>query len=104
MTKHNGVLLYYLEVAVNHKRQYFSKDSLFYSWYTNKDGSLKTVGDLIKRPEYSQFLSFIAENGINEFYNGTIADEIIEEVWLYKITIVTINPILYYRYNLMVVY
>ncbi len=69
-----------VEGAVKEKAHLFQGNQLFHSWYYNEDGSLKTAGDIIKRPQLSHTLRTIAENGIDEFYNGSIAQEIVEEV------------------------
>ena len=81
-----------LEAAVRGEESYFTSDSIFYSWFVNEDGSLKTAGSIIKRVEYSKVLDIIAENGIEEFYNGTIAEEIVEEVHYYITIVITISP------------
>ena len=71
---------YSIEGAVEEQAHRFQDNQLFHSWFYNEDGSLKTAGDIIKRPLFSNMLRTIAENGIDEFYNGSIAQEIVEEV------------------------
>lgn len=71
---------FHIDFAVNSRKDSFPTDSLFYSWYLNEDGSLKKQGDLIQRVEFASALELIRDNGIDEFYNGTIAKEIVKEV------------------------
>lgn len=52
----------------------------FREWFYHENGTLKTTGDIVKRPHFAGVLEKIASNGIEEFYNGTIAEEIIAEV------------------------
>lgn len=41
---------------------------------------MKTVGELVQKPLYAEVLQQIATNGPSIFYNGSIAQEIVEEV------------------------
>ena len=79
-------IFFFAERAVSFVKNYFTDDKLFRSWYYNEDGSLKKAGSIIKRVEYSKALESIANNGIEEFYNGTIAMEIVKQVNHYSYT------------------
>ncbi len=48
--------------------------------YFLPDGQPLQTGDLLRNPEYAKTLSAIAENGILEFYSGTVADGIVNTV------------------------
>ena len=84
ITMNNYFIL--LAFAVRKVEIYLSTNKLFREWYYNND-SLKTSGDIIKRPELGDALERIANNGINEFYNGSIGNEIINEVSNFKIVL-----------------
>ena len=49
-------------------------------FYYDKDGKSKPIGDLIKNPELSDTFKIIAKEGIDSFYNGKIADDIVAAV------------------------
>ncbi|MGY9072234.1 MAG: gamma-glutamyltransferase [Acidimicrobiales bacterium] len=44
--------------------------------YFHEDGTLRQIGETLRNPELAQTLRRIAEGGADEFYNGSIADEI----------------------------
>lgn len=52
----------------------------FKSWYYHSDGTMKTIGELVQKPLFAEVLRQIATNGPSVFYNGSIAQEIVEEV------------------------
>ncbi len=39
-----------------------------------------TVGDVLKRPKLAQTLEIIAEQGVDTFYTGELADKIVKEI------------------------
>ncbi len=47
------------------------------SWETYKDVYLKNVGDKFKNPNFARTLGIIAEKGVREFYEGEIAEKIV---------------------------
>ena len=49
-------------------------------FYYDKDGKSKPIGDLIRNPELSDTFKIIAKEGIDPFYNGKIADDIVAAV------------------------
>jgi len=50
----------------------------------NETNELYTTNDTIKRPAYADTLQQIADlgedDGVNDFYNGTLADKIVKEI------------------------
>ena len=50
----------------------------------NETNELYTTNDTIKRPAYADTLQRIADlgvdDGVNDFYNGTLADKIVKEI------------------------
>ncbi len=48
--------------------------------YTNPDGSAKAVGEIVKNPEMAKTLKTLANEGIEPFYNGKIANDIVKTV------------------------
>ena len=49
-------------------------------YFFNADGSPKTEGTLLKNPEYAATLKAIAKGGADAFYQGKIAQDIVEHV------------------------
>ena len=41
---------------------------------------MKTVGELVRKPLFAEVLQQIATHGPSIFYNGSIAQEIVDEV------------------------
>lgn len=50
------------------------------AYFFNPDGSPKTAGTTLKNPQYAQTLTAIAEKGAMAFYQGDIAQDIIDTV------------------------
>nr|WP_321277338.1 gamma-glutamyltransferase [uncultured Vibrio sp.] len=50
------------------------------AYFFNQDGSPKTAGTVLKNPQYAQTLTAIAEKGAMAFYQGDIAQDIINTV------------------------
>ena len=48
--------------------------------YLRPDGTLKKVGDQVENPDLAKSLQSIADNGIDEFYSGKLADAIIDDM------------------------
>lgn len=49
-------------------------------FYTTSEGNRKKVGEYIWRSDLASTLDRIAENGIDDFYSGGLADDILKEV------------------------
>ena len=50
------------------------------AYFLNADSSPKTLGTIIKNPDYAQTLSSIAKGGANAFYTGPIAQSIVNKI------------------------
>lgn len=50
------------------------------SFYYDADGNAKSVGTILKNPEFAKTLRVLAENGAGAFYEGAIADNIVRTV------------------------
>ena len=50
------------------------------AYFYNEDGSPREVGYVLKNPEYAQTLQVIAEHGPDAFYEGAIAQAIVDAV------------------------
>lgn len=50
------------------------------AYFLNPDGSPKVAGTLLKNPQYAQTLAEIADQGAHAFYQGEIAQDIIDTV------------------------
>ncbi len=44
------------------------------------DGTLYAEGDIMKRPKLAETLDRIAENGGDEFYTGSLANDVIADL------------------------
>jgi gamma-glutamyltranspeptidase / glutathione hydrolase len=60
------------------KQSHYSRLSEQSKRYFRPDGSLKSVGDIIKNPELAKTLKEISDNGIDSFYTGRIAQDIVD--------------------------
>ncbi len=60
------------------KQTHYSRLSEQSKRYFRPDGSLKSVGDIIKNPELAATLKELAETGIESFYSGKIAQDIVD--------------------------
>ena len=50
------------------------------AYFLNADTSVKTLGTVLKNPEYASTLSTIASGGANAFYTGAIAQSIVNKI------------------------
>nr|XP_039272064.1 glutathione hydrolase 1 proenzyme-like [Styela clava] len=50
------------------------------SLVTRADGSFKKAGDIIVRPEYAKTLRHIVKHGADEFYNGSMTNDILKDI------------------------
>ncbi|MEC8999440.1 MAG: gamma-glutamyltransferase [Actinomycetota bacterium] len=48
--------------------------------YFHEDGSLRKIGEVLRNPDLARTLRRIAEGGADEFYRGSIADEIVADM------------------------
>ena len=59
---------------------YLKESDPLAKFYYDENGKSKPIGELIKNPELSNTLKIIAKEGIDSFYSGKIADDIIATV------------------------
>ena len=52
----------------------------FRSIFENDDGSLKSEGDTVRRPQLAKTLQIIAEEGMQAFYNGSLTSDIVKDL------------------------
>ena len=62
------------------KRTHYTRLSENAKRYYRPDGSLKAVGETVKNPEIAETLKQIADKGIDAFYTGKIAQDIVDTV------------------------
>ena len=48
--------------------------------YFKADGTLRRPGEILRNPDMAKTLRRVAKNGIDDFYAGTIADEIVSDI------------------------
>ncbi len=60
------------------KQTHYSRLSEHSKRYFRVDGSLKSVGDMIKNPELATTLKELSDTGIDSFYSGKIAQDIVD--------------------------
>ena len=62
------------------KDRFLSRDPNAKALYFNEDGAPKTVGTLLKNPAMAATLRLLAQNGMDAFYTGDIAQDIVDTV------------------------
>ncbi len=62
------------------KDKFLSRDPNAKALYFNEDGSPKTAGTLLKNPAMAATLRALAQNGMDAFYTGDIAQDIVDAV------------------------
>ena len=50
--------------------------------YTKADGSLYSIGDILKNPDMAETYRRIAKYGVDDFYNGKLAKEIADDMFV----------------------
>ncbi|EEX95543.1 gamma-glutamyltranspeptidase [Vibrio orientalis CIP 102891 = ATCC 33934] len=69
-----------LATLIENDAERLSRFATTKAYFFNPDGSPKPAGTLLKNPEYAETLTAIAKQGAKAFYQGPIADSIIETV------------------------
>lgn len=69
-----------LATLIENDAERLSRFATTKAYFFNPDGSPKTAGTLLKNPQYAETLTAIAKQGAKAFYQGPIADSIIETV------------------------
>ena len=58
----------------------FQKNEAARAFYYEADGSAKAVGTVLKNPEFAKVLRLVATKGVDAFYNGAIAADVVRAV------------------------
>ncbi|CAF1415545.1 unnamed protein product [Rotaria sordida] len=68
--------------AIKETTSYILKDPTMRELFVknNQTNELYSAGDIMKRPKYAATLEIIAEQGVDAFYTGVLADKIIKEI------------------------
>ncbi|CAF1420449.1 unnamed protein product [Rotaria sordida] len=68
--------------AIKETTSYILKDPTMRELFVknNQTNELYSAGDIMKRPKYAATLEIIAEQGVDAFYMGVLADKIIKEI------------------------
>lgn len=83
----------------NHLLGYKSIDSIDRSFLNETTGQVLREGDLFYRPVFAKTLYQIAEQGPNVLYNGTVGDQLVEDIQK-KGGIISKEDLLSYQYDL----
>ncbi|CAF1316917.1 unnamed protein product [Rotaria sordida] len=68
--------------AIKETKSYILKDPIMRELFikNNQTNELYSAGDIMKRPKYARTLEIIAEQGVDAFYTGILADKIVKEI------------------------
>ncbi len=69
-----------LASAISGATSYLARDAEAKAYFLNADGTAKTQGTILTNPNYATTLTNIANNGVDAFYTGTIAQAIVNKV------------------------
>ncbi len=62
------------------KDRFLSRDPLAKSMYFNQDGTPKPAGTILKQPAMAATLRLLAKDGMDAFYSGAIAEDVVATV------------------------
>jgi gamma-glutamyltranspeptidase / glutathione hydrolase len=62
------------------KDKFLSRDPLAKALYFNEDGTPKAAGTLLKQPAMAATLHMLAKDGMDAFYTGTIAEDVVNTI------------------------
>lgn len=68
--------------AIAGSKELLKTDPEASSYFLNADGTVKTLGTLIKNPAYATTLTALASTGANALYTGPIAENIVKKIKL----------------------
>lgn len=68
--------------AIAGSKELLKTDPEASSYFLNADGTVKTLGTLIKNPAYATTLGTLASTGANALYTGPIAENIVKKIKL----------------------
>lgn len=69
-----------LAQAISGARTQLASDSEAAAYFLNADGSAKALGTTLKNPAYADTLNTLAQQGVNAFYTGPIAQAIVDKI------------------------
>ncbi len=69
-----------LAQAISSTQAQLVHDSDAAAYFLNADGSPKALGTTLKNPAYAETLDTLAKQGINAFYNGPIAQDMVNKI------------------------
>ncbi|WP_417805206.1 gamma-glutamyltransferase [Thalassospira lucentensis] len=69
-----------LAELIANDQEKLSRDPVAKSYFFDKDGAPLTAGTTLKNPDYAATLQDLAQNGTTNFYNGQIAQDIVDKV------------------------
>lgn len=77
----NGVpVTWHMAAALAQEGPKFKDDPSMKEFIDPKTGQPLKEGDLLQRPVFAETLQRIADNGVNEFYNGSTAQRLVQDV------------------------
>ncbi|MAJ63623.1 MAG: gamma-glutamyltransferase [Alphaproteobacteria bacterium] len=62
------------------KAEGLSNDQTAFTYFFNTEGEPWPVGHILKNPDYAALLEAVADQGVDAFYNGRIAEDIVAKV------------------------
>lgn len=69
-----------LAQAISGARTQLASDSEAAAYFLNADGSAKALGTTLKNPAYADTLNTLAQQGVNAFYTGPLAQAIVDKI------------------------
>ncbi|HRO58905.1 MAG TPA: gamma-glutamyltransferase [Burkholderiaceae bacterium] len=69
-----------MSASIAGSRAQLARDAEARDYFLNADGSAKAAGTLLESPALAQTFRAVAENGIQAFYTGEIAQDIVDEI------------------------
>lgn len=80
LAKQGFVISGRLAQAISSTQAQLVHDSDAAAYFLNADGSPKALGTTLKNPAYAETLDTLAKQGINAFYNGPIAQDMVNKI------------------------
>lgn len=80
LAKQGFVISGRLAQAISSTQAQLVHDSDAAAYFLNADGSPKALGTTLKNPAYADTLDTLAKQGINAFYNGPIAQDMVNKI------------------------
>ena len=80
LAKQGFVISGRLAQAISGSQAQLAHDSDAAAYFLNADGTPKALGTTLKNPAYAETLDTLAQQGINAFYNGPLAQAIVDKI------------------------